>query len=233
MRSKYSYKDIMHYVDLTCLKDEVIKEDIDALVAEAELYQVAAICVWPQHLDWIPKECTIAKATVVNFPNGAEPLEEVLKKIDEIIQKHPGTEIDYVFPYQQYWQGDKAMALQHCQSVIKYCEEQHITLKIILETGVIQNLVHLQTLASQLIDMGATMLKTSTGKTPIGATHEAVKALSITIYNHTHDCGLKISGGIKFYSEVLDYLDLVLSIISEKPHPSWIRFGCSQLINDL
>jgi deoxyribose-phosphate aldolase len=223
----------MHYVDLTCLKDEVIKEDIDALVAEAELYQVAAICVWPQHLDWIPNECTIPKATVVNFPSGAEPLEEVLKMIDEIIQKHPGTEIDYVFPYQQYWQGDKAMALLHCQSVIKYCQEQNITLKIILETGVIQNLVHLQTLASQLIDMGATMLKTSTGKTPIGATHEAVKALCITIHNHTHDCGLKISGGIKFYSEALDYLDLVLSIIIEKPNPTWIRFGCSQLINDL
>jgi len=235
MRSKYSYKEVMHFVDLTCLKDpdEIKKEDIDALVAEAELYKVAAICVWPEFLDWIPVECTIQKATVVNFPMGDQPVEDVQQMIDDIMEKHPGTEIDYVFPYQQYWQGDKSMAVQHCQTIIEHCAEHEVKLKIILETGVIQNIVHLQTLASQLIDLGAKMLKTSTGKTPIGATPEAVKALCVTMHNHIHECGIKISGGISNYSEVLEYLDLILTIINEKPSPDWLRFGCSQLFNDL
>lgn len=225
----------MHLVDLTCLKDKdtVIQADIDALVAEAELYRVASVCVWPEHLDMIPKECTIPKTTVVNFPEGDQPLEEVMQAIDDIQKAHPGTEIDYVFPYQQYWLGDKSMALQHCHAIIKQCADYGVNLKIILETGVVQNFVHLQTLASNLIDHGAKMLKTSTGKTAIGATHEAVKALCVTIHNHNQECGLKISGGIQNYSQALDYLDLVLSIIPEKPTPAWLRFGCKQLINDI
>ena len=41
-------------LDLTRLDEAALAEDIDALVAKAQQEHVAAVCVFPQHLAWIP-----------------------------------------------------------------------------------------------------------------------------------------------------------------------------------
>ena len=43
-----SYSELMHLVDLTCLKDNVTQDDIKFLIQQGLAHQVAALCVWPQ-----------------------------------------------------------------------------------------------------------------------------------------------------------------------------------------
>lgn len=227
-----SYNEIMHFVDLTCLKDQVEQSDIISLATQGDKYQVAALCVWPQHLDWIPNDCAIKKATVVNFPHGNEHVIQVQKEIDQILLKHPGTEIDYVFPYQDYWAGNPKKALEHCHTISKHCTEHKVMFKVILETGVVEAPLAIQELAKKVIEQNVDMLKTSTGKTPIGATKKAVEALCLAIKDAPYSCGLKVSGGIKTFSQALEYFELITHILPTTPSHSWLRFGCSQLIND-
>ena len=227
-----SYNEIMHFVDLTCLKDQVALSDILSLASQAEKYQVAALCVWPLHLDWIPLECTRKKATVVNFPQGNEPVTHVQKAIDQILRKHPGTEIDYVFSYQDYWAGNQKKALEHCHTISKHCAEHKVMFKVILETGVVEDPLAIRELAKKVIEQNVDMLKTSTGKTPIGATKKAVEALCLAIKDAPYSCGLKVSGGIKTFSQALEYFELITDILPTTPSHSWLRFGCSQLIHD-
>ena len=226
-----TYSELMHLVDLTCLKDVVTPKDIAELALQGSLYQVAALCVWPQHLNWIPLDCKLQKATVVNFPDGQQSTIDIQLDIDKIVHHHPGTEIDYVFPYKNYWAGEKHLALNQCHTIGQHCAEHGLKFKVILETGVVDDPKLITTLAKQVMEQGADIIKTSTGKTPIGATQDAVLAICLALKNAPYTCGIKVSGGIKTYSQALEYLAIIDSILGKKPDASWVRFGCSQLVN--
>ena len=168
---------------------------------------------------------------MVNFPDGQQSTKDLQLDIDKILYHHPGTEIDYVFPYINYWAGEKDLALSQCHTIGQHCGEHGVKFKVILETGVVQDPSLITPLAQQVMEQGADMLKTSTGKVAIGATKEAVRAICIAIKNAPFTCGIKVSGGIKTYTQALEYLELVDSILGKKPDASWLRFGCSQLLN--
>jgi deoxyribose-phosphate aldolase len=227
-----SFPELMHLVDLTCLKDKVIKDDIESLVQQGQAHQVAALCVWPSSLDWIGPNWQGRKATVVNFPHGRESTKAIQLEMDKILLHHPGSEIDYVFPYHNYWSGEKHLALNQCHAIGQHCAEYGVTFKVILETGIVKDPSLITSLAQQVIEQGADMLKTSTGKTPIGATKAAVEAICLAIKKTPYTCGLKVSGGIKTFSQAKEYLDLITKLIDKKPEASWLRFGCSQLLNE-
>jgi deoxyribose-phosphate aldolase len=227
-----AFKEFMHWVDLTCLKDMVTPEDIKSLVEQGLTHQVAALCVWPEHLDWIGSHWQGRKATVVNFPHGHESTKTIQLEIDKILYRHPETEIDYVFPYHNYWAGEKQLALNQCHVIGQHCADHGVKFKVILETGIVQDPHLITVLARQVIEQGADMLKTSTGKTPIGATKAAVAAICLALKETPYTCGLKVSGGIKTFNQGLDYLELITSLLDQKPDASWLRFGCSQVLNE-
>jgi deoxyribose-phosphate aldolase len=225
-----SAQHIFALLDLTCLKDEVTPEDIQNLAVLAKDWQVAAVCVWPQHLQWLPKDLHIQKATVVNFPKGQQDLAQTLKEIADILQAFPKTEIDYVFDYQSYLQGHQQKAIDDCAEVAKFCHQHQAKLKVIVETGAFPNTKLIEEASVAIILAGADMLKTSTGKIPQGASLEAVEAFCKAIISTQKPCGIKISGGIRSMKQASAYLELIKTYL---PHLQDIRFGCSQLVNDL
>jgi len=231
-KTKLTFNELMQLVDLTCLRDNVTQQDIVSLTYQAEQFNVAAICVWSKHLNWIPTSCKIQKATVVNFPHGSKNASTVQKEIDEVLYKLSNTEIDYVFPYNEYWSGNKNEALAHCKAIQKHCCSYGVKLKVILETGAQFDTAAIQELAQRVIDLDVHMLKTSTGKISVGATPAAVEAICIAIKNSNSTCGIKISGGVKTYNQALEYLNIIENHITNAPAKSWLRFGASQLIND-
>lgn len=221
---------LMPWVDLTCLASTVHPHDIQALSKLANIHQCAAICVWPQHLDWIPASCEMTKATVVNFPDGSASSAVVQNEIDQVLAQFPHTEIDYVFPYLAYWSGAQQPALDACATIAKHCAAHQVKLKVILETGYVQDEKKLFDLALRVLELEVDMLKTSTGKQSIGATPAAVTSLCRAIAHSNSPAGIKVSGGIRSLAQAHAYYDLILSIIDRAPDREWLRFGCSQVL---
>lgn len=220
---------IYHLLDLTCLKEQVNTKDIEKLAEQGQAWQVAALCVWPKHLKDIPQNCHLQKATVVNFPYGNNTSIEVIREIQAILKDFPGTEIDYVFNYKTYLQGENQKAIEDCATVIEYCHQHQAICKVIVETGAFPDSQSIEEAARGIIRSGADMLKTSTGKIEIGATHEAISAFCQAIQKEQLPCGIKVSGGIRTKSQATEYLSLIHQYL---PDLADIRFGCSQFVDD-
>lgn len=227
----YDFEQLMRFVDLTCLKDSVNPSDIESLVEKGLKYQVAALCVWPAHLSCIPQNCSLQKATVVNFPNGNQTISAILNHIDEVLNQFPNTEIDAVFPYQQYLNGMEKKARSMIPAVAEHCQNYQVKLKLILETGALAR-HQIENIALEAIDSGVDMLKTSTGKIAIGATHSAVETLCKAIKHRNSNTGIKVSGGIKTRAQAEAFIQGVTQHLERTPDPSWFRIGCSQLTDD-
>lgn len=229
---KPSFADLMHFVDLTCLQEEVSAADLAALAQTATDFRTAAVCVWPKDLARLPANLSIQKATVVNFPHGNEKISAIQQQIDTILHAFPQTEIDYVFPYLQYWAGETTLACKHCQLISEHCHAHGVKIKVILETGYQLDPQQIYKLALDILDCQVDILKTSTGKIANNASLEAVDAICQALISTGHTTGIKVSGGIRHYNQALSYYDLISHRLARIPSPDWLRFGTSQLNHD-
>lgn len=232
----FDAKTLYSLIDLTSLNACDTQETIQAVCQQATspLGQVAAICVYPQWITLCQQltPATLPIATVINFPSGNAPLEKSLSDI-AAAQQQGAKEIDIVFPYQDFLQGLSQKTLETITAYRQACTSS--TLKVILETGELQD-PHLITQASLIaIDAGADMIKTSTGKTPIGATPSSVSAMLDAIQQRpNHLVGIKISGGVSDVTTANQYLQQ----IAERMGIEWIdtqhvRIGSSRLSSAL
>ncbi|CEK10900.1 2-deoxyribose-5-phosphate aldolase [Legionella hackeliae] len=220
-------------IDLTLLDETASPHAVQALVEKANSHQVAAICVLPQHIKELKPAEGIKLATVVNFPTGKHSLAEVLSKTNNLLSNFPVDEIDYVFPYQNYLQGNVQEALTHCQQVYTLCEQQNVTFKVILETGAFATLEAIYNVSCQILDNGCNFLKTSTGKIKQGATPSAAFAILKAIEASDIHCGLKVSGGIKQPAQAFIYMCLAEKVLKRNVDKSWFRIGASSLLDEL
>src|SRR5205823_2666711 len=134
-------------------------------------------------------------ATVVNFPQGNDALENVLFAIQQVI--HDGAnEIDVVFPYSDYLRGEKEKALDFIRQC-KAVSGEEIVLKVIIETGALVHHAIIAEVSYEVSHAGADFLKTSTGKIAVGATMDAVRAMFATIKKISRPMGIKVSGGVR------------------------------------
>ena len=220
---------LISLIDYTCLKLDASAEDIQSLYTKASELNVAAICIYPQHLDIVPRQLPIIRATVVNFPAGDEPLTHVLEEMERIKHEHLIHEIDYVFPYRAYLSGNPSKALSHCKTVAQHCKQLDLTFKVILETGAFSLLNMVYDLSLAVIQTGCDFLKTSTGKISQGASIPAAYAMLSAIQDSQVMCGLKLSGGIKTIEQARTYIQLAEFMLKKAPDASWLRLGTSSI----
>lgn len=213
--------------DLTRLDEQASEADLSALIKKAQNHNVAAICVYPQHLAAIPSLNTIQRATVVNFPRGDQTTHQVLQTIEDAVVQQQADEIDYVFPYHAYLAGQTRQALAHCQEAYKLCQYHKRLFKVILETGALSSTTIIYRLSREVIDTGCDMLKTSTGKINIGASLPAVFTILTAIKESGHLCGVKVSGGIKTLQQASQYSHLAEYLMQKTTDKSWFRIGAS------
>ncbi|AOW51817.1 TPA: deoxyribose-phosphate aldolase [Legionella pneumophila subsp. pneumophila] len=225
---------LMHCIDLTLLEADASLEALHQLQSQACQNNVAAICVLPKHLHVFKPNSKIKLATVINFPLGNDDLLVSLEEIDNAIQLG-ANEIDYVLPYQYYLRGNKQKALNHCDVIIQTCKKHQLTLKIILETGLFPDMESVYQLSSEIIALGGRFLKTSTGKTPQGATLAAIFAIVSAVMDSTYtsSCGIKVSGGIKTPLQAQQYAQLAELLMGKAIHRDWFRIGASTLLEKL
>ena len=228
-------KQIIPLLDLTSLNADDNEQTIQQLCtrAQTKLGDVAAVCVYPPFVK-LAKEMLAATAikvaTVANFPEGNNQVSAVIKTIEKAIEQG-AHEIDVVIPYHVFLKGDEA----HVQAFVFACKEMcsnNVLLKVILETGALQQTDLIYKASRLCIDSGANFLKTSTGKINVGATLEAAAYMLLAILDSNTTVGLKVSGGIRTTIQANSYLKLAELMINK----AWItanhfRIGASSLLN--
>lgn len=230
--STWNADQIISVIDLTLLNLKPEPESIVHLQHQLKKYPVAAVCVFPALLEELQVPSNIKKATVVNFPEGMQSSAQVCQEIHHILAQHAVDEIDYVFP-QPYSPETQPQALLHCQQAFQLCKSHNITFKVILETGSIPSANEVYTLSRRVIEQGCDFLKTSTGKTSIGATPLAAYAMLRAIHDAAspQSCGLKVSGGINRPEQAWLYMQLVEHCLNRPAHKDRFRIGASSLLD--
>lgn len=226
----YPLEKIRSLLDHTCLQEENALQTITQCCDKAD--HVAAVCVLPNYValakDMLPNT---AIATVANFPDGMQGLDEVIHNVEHSIRVG-ADEIDLVLPYKQYILGDTTQALSLVQRCHQICHDK-IVLKVILETGQFPDLESIYNASMDCIAAGANFIKTSTGKNGPGANLETVAAILLAIKQLSKaKVGCKISGGIHDPDQAQAYCRLVCSVFDESwLNPNQLRFGSSKLLD--
>ena len=188
-------------LDLTSLNDGDNEADILRLAerAAAAPGRVAALCVWPRFVRLARAHAPpgVAVAAVANFPEGSSDIERALRDTGEIMQAG-AQEIDLVLPWRALLAGDDAACAALLRAVRRASEG--LRLKVILESGELAAPVLVAQASRLALAEGADFLKTSTGKTPHGATPDAARVMLQAIAADPRaaaHAGFKASGGVR------------------------------------
>ena len=129
----------------------------------------------------------------------------------------------------------------YAQTFVSACKiacGDEVTLKVILETGVLGEITIIADAAYDALSAGADFIKTSTGKLTEGATLEAAATMLLVIQHITpqlkHHVGLKVSGGIRTLEQAAQYIELADAIMGRDwVKPSTFRIGASKLMDEI
>lgn len=225
-------------IDLTSLNEDDSQSSIEKLCKKATnpLGKVASVCVYPRFIADVKALTPIKIATVVNFPSGGESLASVVSDIKKAIDLG-ALEIDMVLPYLSFLEG-KNDAVRNFIEQCKIACGETILLKVILETGVLQDPSIIKAASEMAIMAGADFLKTSTGKVSIGATLPAARTMLMVIKKLTSQLGrrvgFKVSGGIRTIDAAIQYMELADQIMGcDWVNPKTFRIGASLLVDEI
>ncbi|MFZ9675233.1 MAG: deoxyribose-phosphate aldolase [Ilumatobacteraceae bacterium] len=233
---------VLGLIDLTNLDERCSESDVIELCRRAHgpHGDVAAVCVWPRFVNVAvaaTRGTGVRVATVVNFPHGEDSVDSVLDVVNQCVVDG-ADEIDLVIPYRTLRDGSESdgdHAVVHMVAKVKEALPADRTLKTILETGELVQATLIERAARLAIASGADFIKTSTGKTPVSATTDAVETMLHVLRESPRidrRVGIKPSGGIRTMVDARRYLELADRIMG----PSWatvdtFRFGASGLLD--
>ncbi len=228
-----SAKRVLSLLDLTELSELSEAHDIERLCAAAldECGRVAAVCTWARHVE-LARSLLLGSrvkiAAVLNFPEGTQATSQVCFDAERAIADG-ADEIDMVLPWTSFLAGDVVGPLEMVRAVRNAIGPANV-LKVILEAGHYPDQARVAQASHLAIEGGADFLKTSTGKTSVSATPEAVMTMLEAIRSTGRPVGIKPSGGIRTLEQALVYLALADDAMGpEWATPSTFRFGASAL----
>lgn len=232
---------ILPLLDLTSLNEGDTDETVRALCRSARtpLGEPAAVCVYPAFVRTASAALAeegiadrVRVATVANFPGGAaDPASAAAEVRDAVVAG--ADEVDVVFPWRAFLDGDTEVGGRLVAACREACGGGAL-LKVILETGELLAPGRVREAGRIAAEKGAHFLKTSTGKTPVGATPEAVDALLDVVRDFGGAVGIKVSGGVRTVAQARGYLRQVGRVMGEGwIGPDRVRFGASSLLGEL
>ena len=225
---------ILPLVDLTALGEDESTETVTTLCERGLDAGVAGVCVWPRFLPIAKAKVAhspVRLVTVANFPDGSDDIARAARETADALLAG-ADEVDVVAPVQAILDGDVGLVGELVQACRDKAPER--ILKVVLETGRLDQPARIAAAARAAIMAGADMLKTSTGKGGPGASLEAAAVLLAVIEEAEGKVGLKVSGGIRTTQQAAQYLYLVDHIMGRGwTRPETLRFGASALLDDL
>lgn len=237
-------KEICGFVDLTTLNTADSHKSVDeflnqALEFDKEGFSVAAVCLFPNFGRKAVErlENSDIKIAVVagNFPNSQSFLSVRLHECEMALESGVD-EIDIVLNIGELLDKNYTQVSDEVRAFKNLMGDKK--LKVILETGLLKDTSLIKKASELAIEGGADFIKTSTGKDFPGADMASVVAMAEVIASHyeatNKKVGLKISGGVKTYSDAVRYFEKVQSILGKEfMKPELLRIGASSLVQNL
>ncbi|MEI7263120.1 deoxyribose-phosphate aldolase [Pectobacterium carotovorum] len=230
-------------MDLTTLNEDDTDEKVTALCRQANspAGKTAAICIYPRFIPLAKKILReqgtpdIRIATVTNFPHGNDDVAIAVAETKAAIA-YGADEVDVVFPYRALIAGNAQIGFELVQACKAVCQDAHVLLKVIIETGELKQEALIRQASEIAIDAGANFIKTSTGKVPVNATPEsaAIMLKAIRDKGVGERVGFKAAGGVRNAEDAAIYLQLADDIMgAEWATAQHFRFGASSLLASL
>lgn len=237
---------IFSLLDLTSLEGDDTNTKIKRLCDKALTLTtfkgtppIAAICVYPTFAKIVSNKLNnspIETACVAgSFPSGQSSINIKLQEIEWAIEQG-ATEIDMVISRGKLIEGNYQEVFDEIVAIRS--ATKNVTLKVILETGELQNAKNIRIASDLAMYAGCDFIKTSTGKIAEGATYPSVfimlQAIKDFYTNTGRKVGLKPAGGISDIKTATNYITLVEQIVGEKwLNRKLLRLGASRLANTI
>lgn len=233
---------LISFIDLTTLNNTDTIADVDILINKAnqgfENVHPAAVCTFSTFSNELNKKLAPQiKSAVVGgcFPTGQTLSSAKIEEVRQIALTGVD-EIDVVLNRGDFFQGEYDKIHTEIAGMKAATGKSH--LKVILETGDLKTEENIKKASEIAIKAGADFIKTSTGKTSVGATPAAVtamcKVIKSTYQKNGKMIGIKPSGGIRTLEDALIYYQIVSEILGEKwLKNNYFRIGASALFDRL
>lgn len=246
-KSAVILKSIIGMIDLTTLNGNDTREKVIALCRKGvqvenpsnQIPKVAAICVYPNFAKQVSEalQSSGIKTAVVatGFPSGQTFREVKLLEVQKAVASG-AEEIDMVISRGLFLEKRYEEVFNEIKAVKEACQGAH--LKVILETGELENLAQVYTASKIAIDAGADFIKTSTGKIKPAAEETSFLVMTDVIKNHFKETGKKVgikpAGGISDSHTALKFY----AIVRENLGVEWLnnqlfRIGASSLLDKI
>jgi deoxyribose-phosphate aldolase len=233
-------------LDLTSLDCRDSKESIWRLVEKVnatgdrpDIANVAAICVYPNLVATV-KEALTTEGTRIASVAGGFPSSQTFTEIKiaetALAIADGADEVDVVINLGAFLEEEYEEVCEEIQEIKDTARDT--TLKVILETGLLQTSQQIKNAAILAIYSGADFIKTSTGKNGPGVTPEAFYLMCETVkeYNELYNkrIGVKAAGGIRTADEAVKYYTIVREVLGDEwLSPTLFRIGASSLAEEL
>ncbi|MGH2740367.1 MAG: deoxyribose-phosphate aldolase [Actinomycetota bacterium] len=202
-----------------------------------EVPHVAAVVLYPKFVATAAQELRgtgVRVASVAGFPTPGQPLDARLDEIRGAIEDG-ADEIDIVLHRALLLAGKHDDAAAEIAAAKEVCGDR--LLKVILETGEL-DLEQAREATLLAARAGADFVKTSTGKTRVGATPEKAQVMIEAVRAYRLETGrpvgVKVSGGISGPGTALEYIALVQEGLGDEwLTPERFRIGASALLFSL
>lgn len=240
-------KKIFRLLDLTSLNTEdndstarILADQVNSFNESfPDLPPVAAICVYPPLVEEL-RRCLTAPGVKLAAAGAGFPSSQTFLaiKVAEcgLLVKKGADEIDVVISAGRFLAGDHLAVLNELLLIREAAAG--VKLKVILETGLLRTVSNIRLASFIAMEAGADFIKTSTGKTPVSATPEAVVVMAKAIRDYWRvtgkAVGIKPAGGIVEVADAVLYYHLISKLLGDPwLRPERFRIGASRLANKL
>lgn len=244
---KLAFQTILGCTDLTSLEGNDHYAKIIGICQQAKTFSaqgpdipnVAAVCFYSPFIRVAKRELAntgIKVATVAaGFPSGQIPLALKVAECEYAVSRG-AHEVDIVISRGKIIEGHCQESYDEISTLKKACDKAKM--KVILETGELENNENIRKASEVSIMAGADFLKTSTGKIKPAATPQAFLIMLDTIKEYFESTGkmvgIKAAGGIAEPADALMYYSLVKEILGEAwLNKKYFRIGASKLAQKL
>lgn len=241
-------------LDLTTLKSDDTPSSVSAFVEKVNSFAEdypdwplpASVCVYSNFASVVDKvrhkdfHITVVSAC---FPTSQSFLEVKLLECEKAVEAG-ADEVDIVLALNAFLDSDFEKAYDEIAAVRKCIDDaaakqgRQVHLKVILETGLLQNPENIAKASFLAMEAGADFIKTSTGKVSVNATPAAAFVMCQCIAAYYAKTGKKIgfkpAGGISTAEDAVCYYLIVSNVLGEE----WLnrdlfRFGVSRVANSI
>lgn len=213
----FQYNDV---IDYTLLEYTTTDDDIIDLCEKANMLGVKSVCVLPKHVTLASdklKNSKVLVCTVVSFPEGRNTIEQKVSETNQVISDG-ADEVDMVLNYHEIQGKDHLYEVDYLvkeiSTLVDICHSsknknvEPIILKVIVESGVLTE-DETKIATDICLEAEADFIKTSTGKSPIGAELNKIKIMYDAIKNVNSDMKIKASGGVRTIDQINSMLGMV------------------------